>query len=174
MRGWIVIGILIALIGWSSVDFIQSQSLEDEKLRKKDRGTAEGQAPDFTLLTLQNETVSLSEFIGKPVIINFWATWCPPCRAEMPHMERLYQENDVVILAVNVTSSESHINDVKNFVQELGLSFSVLLDEQSEIGSLYQIRPLPTSIFVDREGFIHRKHIGPMNVEMMERVLEEL
>ncbi|NEU31651.1 TlpA family protein disulfide reductase [bacterium LRH843] len=172
MRGWIVIGILIALIGWSSAGFIQSQSL-DEKLSNEDRGIAKGQAPDFTLLTLQNETVSLSEFKGKPVIINFWATWCPPCRAEMPHMQRLYKENDVVILAVNVTSSESHVSDVENFVQELGLSFPVLLDEQGEIGALYQVRPLPTSIFVDREGFIHKRHVGPMNVEMMERVFEE-
>lgn len=124
-------------------------------------------APDFELNTLHNETVELSEFQGQKVMLNFWASWCPPCRAEMPDMQRFYEDGDVQILAVNLTQTEERLTDVEQFVEEFELTFPILLDEDIKVATLYQIQPIPTSYLIDSEGYIRHVSIGPMNYEML-------
>jgi peroxiredoxin len=129
-------------------------------------------APDFELKTLTGETVKLSDLQGKKVMINFWATWCPPCKAEMPAMEQYSKEagDDVVILAVNI---DPHL-DVKAFVDKNGITFPIPLDEEDKVNEMYQILSIPTTYFIDSKGLIGNKYIGAMNHETMKQFMSEL
>ncbi|MEH7109626.1 redoxin domain-containing protein, partial [Bacillus sp. JJ1764] len=102
-------------------------------------------APDFELKTLTGETVKLSELKGKKVMLNFWATWCPPCKAEMPDMEKFHSEvgDKVTILAVNIDPQL----DVKGFVNEYKITFPILLDTDDGVNGKYQVLSIPTTYF---------------------------
>ena len=132
-------------------------------------------APDFELITLNGETLSLSDFRGKVVLVNFWASWCPPCRSEMPAMQEIYQQygpDDFVILAVNNTQADN-LADIQNFVDERGLTFPILLDNTGQVSAAYQVRSLPTSFFIDREGIIREVVIGSPMAEALLRTRAE-
>ncbi|MGM9945667.1 MAG: TlpA disulfide reductase family protein, partial [Lysinibacillus sp.] len=132
-------------------------------------------AQDFTLTTLQGEQVSLSDYKGKIVILNFWASWCGPCKEEMPHMQSFYEKHpDVAMLAVNLTSMDLGIDAVKQFVNDFGLTFPILLDEADVVGKQYNIITIPTSYMIDPEGRIFKEVIGPMDERMMEDLVSEL
>lgn len=135
-------------------------------------------APDFTLDTLQGEPVKLSNLHGKIVVVNFWATWCLPCRAETPALEKSYKQyNDsgVVILGVNLTNQDS-INEVESFVQEFELTYPVLLDRDGSVSNtLYQIKGLPSTFFVNRNGVIRTVVVGgPMSETFIRSKIEAL
>jgi len=118
---------------------------------------------DFTLPLLNGEDASLSSYKGKVVILNFWATWCPPCRAEMPSMETLYQRfknQGLEILAVDLGESP---RTVRQFIQTHRYTFPVMLDTNSRIGSLYGIQSIPTSLIIDREGKIIGRVVGAIH-----------
>jgi peroxiredoxin len=134
-------------------------------------------APDFELTTLAGETVKLSDYKGKKVILNFWATWCPPCKAEMPHMQNFYEknkDNGIEILAVNLTNMDKGQTQIENFVKDYGLTFDIPLDVEGIIGMQYQAFSIPTSYVIDTNGVISKKIIGPMDESMMERLTKEL
>jgi peroxiredoxin len=134
-------------------------------------------APDFTLDTPDGSKVTLSELRGQIVLINLWATWCPPCRAEMPALEnsyKQYKDSGVVILGVNVTNQDSE-KDVPSFVEEFGLTFPILLDRDGSVSALYQLRGLPTTYFVNREGIIRTVVVGgPMSETFIRSKIEAL
>ena len=134
-------------------------------------------APDFMLDTLDGKKVTLSELRGKIVIINLWATWCPPCRAEMPALENVYKQykdSGVVILGLNVTNQDSE-KDIPPFVKEFGLTFPILLDRDGSVSALYQLRGLPTTYFVNREGIIRTVVVGgPMKETFIRSKIEAL
>jgi cytochrome c biogenesis protein CcmG/thiol:disulfide interchange protein DsbE len=138
------------------------------------------QAPDFSLTTLTGEMVTLSELRGQPVLINLWATWCPPCRAEMPDLQATYEkynQQGFTILAINATYQDSQTS-AASFVEEYGLTFPILLDTSGETARLYQMRALPTSFFIDREGIIQEVVVGgPMSPALLqvrvEKILQE-
>ncbi|MBN8234551.1 TlpA family protein disulfide reductase [Halobacillus kuroshimensis] len=134
-------------------------------------------APDFTLETLEGEKVSLSDFKGKKVFLNYWATWCPPCREEMPEMQRFQEAHgeEVVILAVNGTGSEKSVENVAAFVEEGGYTFPVLLDKELSLNQDYQIISIPTTYFIGTDGTIQEPRIvGPMTYEDMEKMKNAL
>lgn len=111
------------------------------------------EAPAFTLPGVDGESISLDSFEGKTVLLNFWATWCPPCRAEMPSMQRMYDELEdegVVLVAVNLQEPE---NTVKSFLEENGYTFPVLLDITGGVGALYGARSIPQTYLIDTEGY---------------------
>jgi cytochrome c biogenesis protein CcmG, thiol:disulfide interchange protein DsbE len=134
-------------------------------------------APEISLLTLAGEEISLSDFRGHPVIINFWATWCPPCRAEMPAMQRAfldYQDEGVIFLAVNSTSQDS-VSAVENFIGQYGITFPILLDKEGDAMDSYQISSLPTTYFIDRSGIIREVVIGgPMAEALLRTRIDKL
>ena len=134
-------------------------------------------APDFTLDTLQGEQVKLSSLRGKVIVVNFWTTWCPPCRAETPALERSYEaykDLDVVILGVNLTDQDS-LKEVESFVHEFGLTYPILLDRDGAVGLLYQLSGLPTTFFINREGIIRTVVIGgPMSETSIRSKIESL
>ncbi|RKO65939.1 TlpA family protein disulfide reductase [Desulfofundulus salinus] len=139
-------------------------------------GTEVGQrAPDFTLTTTGGKEVSLSNFRGRPVVLNFWATWCPPCREEMPAIQSFYEKRggEIQVLAVNLTASEKSAAHVKDFLKAGGFTFPVLLDTRNTTAQEYLVRAIPTTFFIDREGIIRGIHTGPMTLEMLEKAVEK-
>jgi len=119
-------------------------------------------APDFQLRGLDGQTVSLDDLQGKPVMVNFWATWCGPCRMEMPFIQEVYQDSEwlktgLVILAVNLKESASAAGE---FMEDNGLTFPVLLDIDGEVARMYNISAIPTTYFIDKNGIIKDVKIG--------------
>ena len=134
-------------------------------------------APEFTLQNIDGGTIQLSDLRGKVLLINIWATWCPPCRAEMPAMQRVYldyQHLGFEILAVNATKQDNPTS-VANFTSDLGLTFPILLDYDGDVSRKYQLRSLPTSFFVDTSGIIQDVIIGGPMAEALLRIrIEQL
>ncbi len=132
-------------------------------------------APDFQLQNLDGQVISFSDLRGKPVLLNFWATWCSPCRAEMPHIQQIYEEwsdRGLMLLAVDIGESSSI---VKEFVQSNGLSFSVLLDTKKDVAQSYGIQGIPTTFFIDKDGVIQGLRLGAFqNKEQIEQYLGKI
>ena len=121
-------------------------------------------APDFTFPDLKGQQISLSGHRGKVVLVNIWATWCPPCRQEMPSMQKLYerfQGEDFEILAVSIDSIGREA--VAPFMQSLSLTFPALLDPKEDIRTLYKITGVPESFIIDKGGIVVEKIIGPID-----------
>ncbi|WML44481.1 TlpA disulfide reductase family protein [Neobacillus sp. PS3-40] len=150
----------------------ETKTTETQRSTKSDGLTVGAKAPDFELKTLSGEKVKLSSLKGKKVMLNFWATWCPPCKAEMPEMEQFYKQGnkDVVILAVNIDPQL----DVKGFADKNGITFPILLDEDDSVNGMYQILSIPTTYFIDRNGIIQNKYTGSMKLDMMKKFTDEI
>jgi peroxiredoxin len=129
-------------------------------------------APDFELKTLAGETVKLSNLKGKKVMLNFWATWCPPCKEEMPAMEKLSKQagKDVVILAVNIDPQL----DVQGFIDENKITFPIPLDTEDKVNETYQVLSIPTTYFIDSKGIIQNKYTGSMTLDVMKDFTKKL
>lgn len=158
------------------------------------------EAPEFSYPDLDGQPVSLSDYRGKVVLINIWATWCPPCRDEMPSMERLYQEiraerafdsdlydgDDFEILAISMEAPFGQVDsmgrpggDLRAFAEEMGLTFPILHDPEDRISRLYQTTGVPETFVIGRDGVIYRKIAGPSewdagdHVELIRRLLSD-
>ncbi|MEG9297656.1 TlpA disulfide reductase family protein [Mangrovibacillus sp. Mu-81] len=132
---------------------------------------AGNKAIDFKLSDLSGEKVTLSQFKGKKVIINFWATWCPPCKEEMPIMEEFYKKHsaDVEILAINIDPQYN----VKEYQKSMGLTFPILLDKDDKINKAYEILTVPTTYVINEQGIITHKQIGAITTaEGMEALMK--
>ncbi|NOH12825.1 MAG: TlpA family protein disulfide reductase [Chloroflexi bacterium] len=164
--------ILTAGAAWIAVTAAFAAPTTDGEIRAPQSGFS---APDFTLLTSDDESITLSELRGKAVLVNLWASWCGPCRAEMPAMQRIYEEyeNDgFVVLAVNATNQDNVTNALA-FVQEHQLTFPILLDVTGEVSQMYQLRALPSSFFIRPDGVIEEVVIGGPMAEALLRVRVE-
>ncbi len=119
-------------------------------------------APDFALQAMDGKTYRLSELTGRPVLINYWATWCIPCKAELPILEKLYQEyqqKGMVIISVNAIEQDS-TDKVQSLVNQFGMTFPVLLDQGAQFANLYQAIFFPTTVLVDASGVIREINLG--------------
>jgi len=130
-------------------------------------------APDFELENLEGERIRLSQLRGKPVVLNFWATWCAPCVIEMPKIQRSFEKfpGQFHVLAVNADESRLKVD---RFVEDIGITFDVLLDPGGAIQDLYRIRGYPTSYIVDAEGIIRIEHIGTLTADQLSEYLLEV
>lgn len=131
-------------------------------------------ARDFTLETVEGNSISLKDYRGQVVLINFWATWCPPCRAEIPDLQSTYlerREDGFVVLGVNVEESRAV---VQQFMDEVEMTYPVLLDEGGEVLQTYRANGLPMSVIVDPEGVIQVRHVGYLTAGQLEDYLAEL
>ncbi len=134
-------------------------------------------APNFSLADPKGDHYELASLRGKPVIVSFWATWCPPCRAEMPTIQQYYQQyqkQGLVVLGVNATSQDYPLNIVP-FVQQYNLGFPILLDETGDIAHSYEVRSLPSTFFINRDGSIAEVVIGgPMSGALLGTYIQEI
>lgn len=138
-------------------------------------GTDVGQvAPDFALPALDRATVRLSDYRGRPVWINFWASWCPPCRDEMPRLEGAYvthRADGLIVLGVAVRDSES---DVRAFVREVGVTYPIVLDEPGDVATRYRAFALPVQYWVDRDGVVRGWEFGELPPDQYESSLASI
>ena len=166
--------ILIAGASWVAISADNSGVTTSGAIPAPQAGFA---APDFTLKTPDGTSYTLSELHGQAVLVNLWATWCPPCRAEMPAIERMYQEykdQGFIVLGVNMTYQDAPL-EVVPFTQEYGLTFPILLEETGDVAGVYQLRSLPTSLFIGRDGIIQEVVIGgPMSEALLRTRIEEI
>lgn len=179
MKKYLAIIVLIglALWGFTSVQGNNSASnaTSSNQAQELTVGLEVGNlAPDFELQTLEGKSITLSSLKGKKVILNFWASWCPPCRQEMPDMEKFYKENnngEIEILAVNLTDAEKSRSDVPTFMNANSITFPVVLDEKGKVSQLYNVSSIPASFIIDSKGVIQKKLVGPMTYESMKSML---
>ncbi|PZE19760.1 redoxin domain-containing protein [Paenibacillus xerothermodurans] len=133
------------------------------------------QAPDFALEDPAGTRVKLSDFRGQKVLVNFWATWCPPCKVEMPHMQRFYseyQDREVVILSVNAAHTEASKIVVNSFIRYWGLTFPVVLDTLGDVGNTYGVAAYPATYVIDEHGIVRDKIQGAMNEQMLREAVK--
>jgi len=117
-------------------------------------------APDFTLRDLSGRNVSLSDYKGKVVLLEFWATWCPPCKAEMPSMNTLYKEIRAKGFEIVAVSTDNSLSPIKEFLAKSRVDFIVLFDEKKAVSREYKVFSMPTTFLIDRKGFIVEKYYG--------------
>lgn len=151
-----------------SDDVKEEASGEDTKPKERELK----EAPDFTLKDLSGKEVSLSDYRGKIVLINFWATWCGYCKIEMPDFQKVQDENeDLVVLAVNVMEDEGVVSD---YIQEGGYNFQVVLDKEGSVAKTYLINAFPTTYVVDEEGMLLGGVRGMVTYDQLNQILEDV
>jgi peroxiredoxin len=188
MAGFFLLGVALALLLFggplfddfmteSPSDFPQIPSSEEEQrgaIPAANTLLAGDQAVEFTMLNLDGDEVSLGDYSGQPVVLNFWATWCAPCRIEMPELQNAfetYQDQDLVILAIN---AQEEAPQVRAFFEDLGLTFTPLLDSDGNVGRSYGAFGLPSTYFVDRSGEISAVHRGILTEAQIEAYLAQI
>ncbi|UCD40778.1 MAG: TlpA family protein disulfide reductase [Chloroflexota bacterium] len=171
---WIIFSLLLLSLGavWIWLSSVEAGTTTQGAVPAPQSGFL---APDFELETFDRETYRLSDLRGRPVLINFWASWCPPCRSEMPAIQNVYDEyrtQGFEVLAVNSTHQDN-LGDAITFAQVRDLTFPILLDRDGAVGTLYDIRSLPTSFFIDQEGIIQDVVIGGPMAEALLKIRAE-
>ncbi len=142
----------------------------------KQQTNAKIPAPDFTLKSNNGKNIRLEELAGQVVLINFWASWCGPCREELPELELLFQKYKHLGFTVLAISNDNKIEKAKNFSNSLKLSYPVLFDNNHDISSLYRVKAMPSTYIVDRAGVIRYHHLGFKQnfIDLYETEIKEL
>jgi len=131
--------------------------------------------PDFFIITDVGKAKSLAELRGKPVFINFWNTWCPPCREEMPDLDKLYREygQDVEFIFINILTGEKSVHDVTEFLSDNGYSIPVYLDRQGEVARAYGISGIPTTVVLSGSGEVVYASAGPISYKKARSLIDK-
>ncbi len=135
------------------------------------------QADDFTVYDSQMNKVKLSDYFGKPIVINFWASWCGPCKSELPAFNSIYEKykDDVVFLMINLTDGQSDTeSSIKQFVSDNGYSFPVYYDLEYDASNTYGVRSIPETIFIYADGSLYDTRVGAMSENILENYIKQL
>ena len=136
---------------------------EDEEKKVK--------APDFTVYDEGGNEIKLSEYFGTPIVLNFWASWCGPCKSEMPHFNKVseeYSEDELIFLMVNLTDGQKETKETaKGFIEKSGHTFHVLFDTDQDAANEYTVMPVPVTYFIDREGYLKAYGEGMMSEDSL-------
>jgi thiol-disulfide isomerase/thioredoxin len=127
-------------------------------------------APEFELMSLEGSPLKLSQFRGQAVALNYWATWCGPCKEEMPLLQRRYEKYSPDLVVLGVDAGEDP-DLVSRFVDDLELTFPILMDIDYEVESLFGITAYPTTVFIDSDGIIQARHIGQLDARLLDAYL---
>lgn len=154
-----------------------SRNTSDENPTSDSQGTSDADrtmAPDFTVYDLAGNEILLSDYIGKPIVLNFWASWCGPCQSEMPDFDEAYAElgEDIQFMMVNLTTGRETLDSASSFIKENGYSFPVFYDTDLEAASAYGAYSLPTTYFIDSNGYVIAQAVGAINRETLQRGIE--
>lgn len=158
-ENWVMLIILSLGIAWIYASRSEANTPSGTQIAQPYEGFL---APDFELSTPNGETLRLRELRGQAVILNFWASWCPPCRAEMPAflaIHQAYQDSGLLVLGVNA-ANQDNLTQAQEFSAEMDLTFPILLDTSGTVQELYAVSALPSTFFIDRAGIIQAVVIG--------------
>ncbi len=166
---------LVSYLAFSQIELNWRQAAP-ASLADHNVGIKVGQiAPPFETVNLSGEAVQLSDFKGKTVLLNFWTTWCSVCKAEMPHVEKLYTDlpaDQYAIISVNATSQDSGAAQAGKYAEDNQLSFPIVLDESGAISKAYRVRAFPVTYILDPSGVIRRHQTGAISYDEMKKALE--
>jgi peroxiredoxin len=162
---------LLFIVMLSLVGYALYQSVAQGEGKRPEPGHP---APHFQLTTMDGKEVSLDDYKGKVVMLNFWGSWCEPCREEMPALESVYEkykDQGFVVLGINIAETEFTANA---FTKQMGTTFPILMDRQRDVVKLYDVVPIPSSFFIDRQGMIKKKIEAPLTVEQLEQIVRPM
>lgn len=170
---WMVLWLLAVLLGSAWIVISKEPITEEGYVVLTEAPIVGHVAPDFTLTTADATPHTLSNYRGQPVVLNFWATWCAPCRLEMPDLQQVSETYNGRITIIGVNDDES-LDLVTDFAHELGLTYPLLLDNGRIVNNLYDIRSLPTTLFINADGTVAEVIIGPVNEAVLSDRIDEL
>lgn len=175
----LVIGAMIVVVVKSNLDKPEAIDVNPDAFTADvglDRGNL---PPDFELETMTGEVIKLSDYKGKKVMLNFWASWCGPCKAEMPHMQNYYKNNkddaNIEIIAVNLTQAERKgLGGVEQFIDAHGLTFPIPLDKDGAIMDQYRVISIPTTYLLNTDGTIAQTFTAPVDEKTLAELIDQL
>lgn len=173
----ILIFVAVLLLAFFGYRKLSDRYKAGEALPQNQDTQSSEQAADFTVLNTDGEEVNLSDFFGKPIVVNFWATWCGPCKSEMPAFDALYSEygDDVEFLMVNLTDgSRDTVESAKSFITELGYTFPVYFDTELNAAKAYSLYSIPMTVFIGADGELIKTYTGSMNENTLQNYISEL
>jgi peroxiredoxin len=150
---------------------VAAETVEDTASETEDQGS---EAPDFTVYDADGKAVKLSDYFGKPIVLNFWASWCGPCKMEMPDFQKKYLElgNEVQFLMVNATGGRETVESAKSFLAGTEYTFPVLFDADADASATYSVYYLPTTYFIDAQGHLVARAISAIDAETLQRGID--
>jgi thiol-disulfide isomerase/thioredoxin len=170
-----VVFIAAAIFAYNSLSQRVSPQNDIKAAQTEGEASEKVKAPDFTVLDIDGNAVKLSDLLGKPVVLNFWASWCPPCMNEMPEFNEVYGEvgGDVSFMMVDLVDGQREtVETGMQYITEQGFSFPVYFDTKHEAAGAYEISSIPTTIFIDKGGYIATKAQGSIDAQALKEGID--
>ncbi len=168
--------LILAMVGGGAAYRVLQEQYKPQE-QTSDQEEPAVQAPDFAVLDSEGNTVRLSDFAGKPVVVNFWATWCGPCKSELPAFDAAYHTygDEIVFMMVNLTDGQREtVDGVKAFVSQNDYSFPVYYDTEYNASNAYGVYSVPLTVFITEDGNVQNAQIGAMSADVLEGYIQEL